>query len=103
MMTIEDKNHYQNLKAEMAVSAGDGDPWGWCMAWWFAIAGTLYDRGEDIPREWQYGPGARQGPEPDSFEETAIRDLEISSPALIRMGNVLTRYASWCKFKELDY
>jgi hypothetical protein len=35
----------------------EGDDWGSCMSWRFAIAGELYARGAPIPEEWQYRPG----------------------------------------------
>lgn len=101
-MTPEDKNHYQNLRAEIKASAS-GDAWGWSMAWWFAIAGTLHDKGDDIPPEWHFRASPMGGVSSDDFEAQTIAELAISSPALVRMGNVLQRYTERLRRAGLDY
>lgn len=102
-LSISDRNSYANLRAEMACSAGCSDAWGWCMGWWFAIAGAIHDRGDAVPAEWHYRPSPMGGADPDGFEDNTIAELEITTPALIHAGNLLNRYAEFCKRKELDY
>jgi hypothetical protein len=101
--TTEARGDWHNLRSEMTADAGDGDPWGWCMAWWFAIAGTLHDRGDSVPAEWQYRTSPLGGVDPDDWHASAIRDLEIGAPALVHAGNVLMRYAARCRRAGLDY
>lgn len=102
LLSIADRNSFQNLRAEMAATSGF-DPWGWCMAWWFAVAGAIHDRGEDVPADWHYRPSPFGGVDLDNFEDSAIAELEISTPALVHAGNVLNRYAERCKLAGLNY
>jgi len=99
----EDRTAYAALRAEMAADSGDGDPWGWCMGWWFAIAGTLHDRGETVPAAWHYRPSPFGGVDPDDFNASLIAELDTTSPALVHAGNVLSRYAERCRRAGRDY
>ena len=95
--------HYGTIRAEMALTAGSGDVYGWAMGWWFAIAGRLYDDGETIPDEWHYRPSPFGGADPDGYEDQTLAELCIPADALLYAGKVLARYVSACKRKGLDY
>lgn len=92
-----------------------GDPWGTVMAWWFAIAGTLAADGEDVPPAWQYrrSPIDRrdvaemaEGEDSDHTEAMVAGgylDGLWTADDLRAFGDVLDRYASWCKLAGVDY
>lgn len=93
---------YLTLKAWMAVDAG-GDPYGWGMSWWFAIAGRLHEDGVQLPASWHYRPSPFGGGVLENFEDHTLADLSLEPAALLRMGEVLSRYIRACKHKGLDY
>lgn len=95
LLTLDD------LKAEYRLSGDAGDPWGTCMAWWFAVAGEMFERGLNVPDDWHYRPGAGGGRDPDSSEGEIC--LEASDEALEAFGGVLCRLYGILKAKGLDY
>ncbi|MBW4656642.1 MAG: hypothetical protein KME20_26900 [Kaiparowitsia implicata GSE-PSE-MK54-09C] len=100
--SLEDLHSFQNLQAEMKLTAG-GDPWGWCKGWWFAIAGRLHDLGGEVPADWHYRPSPLGGVDLDAYEDRVVAQLEITPPALIYAGNLMDRYARACRHKGLNY
>lgn len=95
----------QNLSAcdlmkEMRIGAS-GDWWGTTMAWWFAVAGEMDERGLDIPKEWRYRPSPFGGKEPDMYETEVCEGATDS--ALLTFGRALTRYAAILKKAGKDY
>lgn len=90
----------RDLMREMRVGQS-GDWWGDTMAWWFAVAGEMYERGLDIPESWRYRPGAGGGKDPDAYE-TEICEAATDS-ALAIFGRALNRYAAKLKAAGKDY
>ena len=84
---------------EMRI-AQSGDWWGDTMAWWFAVAGEMYERGLDIPAAWRYRPGISPK-EPDRYE-TEICEA-ATDDGLRLFGRALTRYAAKLKAAGRDY
>jgi hypothetical protein len=103
-MSAAARTSYHIIRSEMAVSAGD-DPWGWCMGWWFAVAGRLHDDGGPVPAGWHYRPSpfGGGGADPDAYEDDTLAELRPCGAALIHAGNVLSRYASRVRRAGLDY
>lgn len=91
---------YRALRHAYALGAG-GDEWSECMSWRFAIAGELYERGEDIPGEWQYRPSPMGGRDPDQHEMDYCANA--TTEALQRFGALLHRYAARLRPVGKDY
>jgi hypothetical protein len=86
------------------------DAWGTTMEWWFAVAENLYHNGVDLPAEWEYRDSPMHvngGYEPEGYAENfiveALSDGVIDDDDLMRMGNVLFRYAGILKAAGKDY
>lgn len=43
----------RDLMQEFRIHVG-GDCWGTTMAWWFAVAGEMWERGLAVPDVWKY-------------------------------------------------
>lgn len=91
---------YDDLKHEYRLMH-DGDEWGNCLSWWFAVAGEMYERGLDIPPEWQYRPSPFGGREEGLYETDVC--LEASDEALELFGRVLCRLGERLKACGRDY
>lgn len=84
-MTIEE------LKAEFRIDLAS-DPWGHCMGCRFDLCAELWHRGDPIPDDWHYGPGATNDPrEPDSYWFSVLQDVD--SAVLVEFGTILKRYS----------
>lgn len=85
----------------------DGDDWGQCMAFWYAIADTLYREDGDIPNSWQYKPPLYVDEKPDSWPETEIDHMYqegvISLDDLTYAGRVFERYSDLLKAQGKSY
>lgn len=93
---------YADIKSEYQLSRDSGDPWGSLMTAWFGLAGELWMRGEAVPVEWNYSPGAAADPrEPEDYMYDLYKDA--TTEALVRFGNVLERYARFVKRAGRDY
>lgn len=90
---------FQNLKDEFRLT-GNGDVWGNTMAWWFAVALEMNDRGLTIPDEWKFRAGAGRS-DADTLEGEACQ--QASEEALEEFGALLNRYADYLKFKGKSY
>lgn len=67
------------------------DQWGWAMNWLFDIAAELATRGDDVPAELNYRPGAFG---PEVSEDRAEMLAEFSTEGLTHAARVLNRYAT---------
>ena len=91
---------FDELKAEFAIT-NDGDIYGNCMAWWFAVADVLYfERDGAVPDEWEFNPGAAQEPE-DTYHVEVCR--EASTDDLIAFGDRMKRLRTICAKRGWDY
>jgi hypothetical protein len=84
----------------------DGDEWGNCMAWLFAIAHEMCARSLDIPDEWQFQPGAGccapdYGREWDRWETEYC--ATVKDHVLERFGALLYRHSETLKKRGLSY
>ena len=75
MKTREDFKRF--LLNEIRAESLDGDAWGTCMGWLFAIAGHLHELGgfNDPPASWQYRCGVGGGIELECYEAQALACL----------------------------
>jgi hypothetical protein len=88
------------------TASRDGDEWGTCTAWWFAVAHEIYARSLDIPDEWQFRPGAACHA-PDYGREWERWETEfcatIKDHTLVRFGELLHRHSKALKARGLSY
>lgn len=91
-----------NLIDDFNMDYDSGDPWGSVMAWRFEIADELYRRGDEIPAEWEYRPGAG-GPDKDGDEFMAPPIKAIDSAGLRVFGNLMLNFANVIKAAGQDY
>jgi hypothetical protein len=94
---------YAGIKAEFKLMFDPGDPWGSTMLWWFAIADSLlFTHDVAPPQHWQFRPSPL-GPsnEPEQYETEIVDNTDPD--ALVRFGNLLTRYAAFLKRAGMNY
>ena len=78
------------------------DEWEVAVDAWFECAGHLWLRGEHIPYEWKYSPGATDDPtEPDSYFHELFETADTNE--LFDIGAFLFRYCQYLKYKGLNY
>ena len=94
---------YRDLISDYKLSHDPGDAWGSAMGAFFDLAAELYNRGDDIPDEWGYRPGAMGGDPRDSdsynfelFDTADTADLE-------RFGALLHRYTDFLRAAGRNY
>ena len=96
----------KEIKNLWAISH-DGDDWGQCMSFWFAIAGTVYRHNGITPREWQFTPGLSADKTPTEWPDSEIDAMftndEITMNDLVKSGNVFARYANILKAQGTAY
>ena len=80
---------FADLKSEFRLTCDD--LWGCALAWWFATAGEMNDRGLPIPSQWEYEPGPLGGINPDAYETPFC--AYASDAALVKFGGLMFRYA----------
>lgn len=115
-MTARTTEGYADLRAMYVIDADPGDPWGTCMAWRFAIAGTLAAADEDVPPAWQYrrSPVDNRDVEEMAAEWSGSDHAEMTvaggyldglwdADDLRSFGEILSRYAAWCRAAGRDY
>lgn len=100
---IRDRAGELSAKALMQEYRTDcgSDPWGHTMAWWFAVAGEMWERGISVPYEWQYRASPFGGRDPDAYETPLC--AAASDQALILFGRAMNRYATNLKTNGKDY
>lgn len=84
----------------MRDSWDDYDTWGTAMGWLFDVAGEIAQRGNEVPYELHYRPGAFG---PEVSEDNAEGLAEMSDDALQWAARVLNRYCECLKRAGLDY
>lgn len=96
---------YTELKQAVRLS-NDGDSWGTCFRWLFALAYKLEFDGPGAPGDWGFEPGALTTSENwrDDFDPFELETLdEATDEALERLGEVLWRWRSKLKAADLAY
>lgn len=95
--------NYTDLKEEFSIFSDGSDAWGSTLSWWSTIAGELYhNRNAYIPDAWCYraSPCGNDN-DPDSIVTEIVENA--TTEALLKFGNVLTRYARRLKRAGKDY
>ena len=89
---------------------GDGDEWGDCMGWLFAVAHVLHHSStEPVPASWQYrdGLGCSGLDSDESYEESILIELwdsgTIDEYDLIEFGNALDVLSDALRAEGLSY
>ena len=89
--------------AVVTIAREDHDPedqWGWAMSWLFDIAAELDLRGEDVPPELQYRPGAFGS---EVSEDRAPFMGEFSVEGLTYAALLFNRFCDLLKRHGHDY
>ena len=84
---------------EALINHDPYDQFAWCQEWRFAIADTLFERGESVP-------GFRQSPsgsDTDSYAYQAIQAMDADTSSLLYAFNVLGRFREWLSINGEDY
>ena len=94
------------LKNEYKLT-NDGDAWGNCMQWLFAICDYLtFDTDECIPDEWKFR-ASLMGANEDCFCYQSLRhfasEQEITDSDVLKFGKVLIRLRDILERKGLSY
>lgn len=80
----------------------DGDAWGNCMQWLFALADYMSDRGVGVPPEWQYRPGLG-GADTDSYVYQSLAEIAPSDTDLQTFAAVMWRLRGILEARGLSY
>lgn len=92
----------KDFKSEFNLVNGHLDVWGGAMEAWFECAGQMNKRHLPIPLEWQYKPAlGTDGTDQESYWFELFENC--SDELLIEIGNLLTRYCQYLKYKKVDY
>lgn len=86
----------EDIKDEFRIGYDHHDAWGCVMNAWFDIAEALHVRGDDVPSQWDFVPGA-------GIQHEASWLHHYESDVLSRFGNMLFRWARMLKNAGLDY
>ena len=84
------KNFYKCLE-------DSSDKYSSCVGFHFEICQYMYENDYNIPKEWEYGHGLGFGGQDEIYLELFQASTEID---LIKMGNLLSRYAQALKYKK---
>lgn len=78
------------------------DTWGNAMEAWFECAGRMNRRSMNIPHEWNYRPGMGSGgTDKESYWYSLF--ARCGNKQLTTIGQFLTRYCQYLKYKGIDY
>jgi len=91
---------YQDIINEYRFVGDDGDPWGSSMDLFFEVAGEMWERGLDIPVEWNYRAGLSTKDE-ESYWFKLTKGLNDAD--LTRLGKFLHRYVGLLVRHGKDY
>ena len=84
-------------------ATNDGDHWGNCMQWLFAVCDYLtFETDESVPDEWQFKPSLF-GANEDCFNYQTLKELDVPSEDVLHFGSLLIRFSEMLKRKGLDY
>ena len=86
----------ENIKDEFRISYDHHDAWGCVMSAFFDIAEALHTRGDDVPMQWQFKPGA-------CIDREASWLHHYESDVLSDFGNILYRWARLLQSAGRDY
>lgn len=97
------KMNFSQLKSEFRLTS-DGDDWGNTMIWWFSIADEIYFKRKTlcVPPSWKFKPSPA-GFVNDLDDYVANCVSEADDQSLMRMGNLVHRYARFLKHLGKDY
>ena len=88
------------IKCEFRLG-NDGDTWGTCSAWLFAVADALtFHFDESVPDDWGFRPSP-MGADEDSHEYQFLICCDCS--AVIEFGDMLWRLRGILKSQGRDY
>lgn len=95
---------YADLKADFRIDLRS-DPWGHTLHHWFMVADEIYFRRPRlcVPADWQFRPsplGPNSDDDGDPFSET-LRAADDA--AVLRFGNLLSRYADRLRHAGKSY
>jgi len=91
-----------SIANEYKLQADNGDPWGSAMSALFDIAEELDRRGDEVPAEWEYRPGALGPGAPDTYFAQAVLPLYDASD-MRAFGSVLARYTDNLRAAGMSY
>jgi hypothetical protein len=84
-------------------ATNDGDHWGNCMQWLFAVCDYLtFETDEIVPDEWQFKPSLF-GANEDDYNYQTLKELDVPSEDVLHFGSLLIRFSEMLKRKGLDY
>jgi len=84
-------------------ATNDGDHWGNCMQWLFAVCDYLtFETDEIVPDEWQFKPSLF-GANEDDYNYQTLKELDVPSEDVLHFGSLLVRFSEMLKRKGLDY
>lgn len=84
-------------------ATNDGDHWGNCMQWLFAVCDYLtFETDEIVPDHWQFKPSLF-GANEDDYNYQTLKELDVPSEDVLHFGSLLIRFSEMLKRKGLDY
>lgn len=86
----------RDLKVFYKLLEDPGDKISSCVSFHFEICEYMYQNDLDIPKEWEYKHGLGFGAQDEMYLDLFQASTEID---LIKMGNLLSRYARALKLK----
>lgn len=92
----------KEFRQEFKITDYKYDPWSECMSAWFECAAHLWMKGEHVPSEWEYSPGATDNPtEEENYWHEPFKASD--SEDLLAIGQLLFRYDRYLRFKGKNY
>ena len=92
----------ETLKHEFRAT-NDGDAWGNCMQWLFAICDYLtFETDECVPDEWHFKPSPF-GAYEESYVFQSLKQLSLPDREILEFGKVLIRLRDILEHKGLSY
>lgn len=90
------------LKDEYKLT-NDGDPWGNCMQWLFAVCDYLtFETDECVPNEWHFR-ASPCGSDEKSYVFQSLKELSLPDQEILEFGKVLIRLRDILEKKGLSY
>ena len=90
------------LKKEYKLTS-DGDAWGNCMQWLFAIGDHLtFNTNIPVPAEWEFRPSPL-GADDDSYVFQFLREDHVAADDVLSFGHSLIRLRDILQSQGRDY
>ena len=90
------------LKHEYKLTS-DGDAWGNCMQWLFAIGDHLtFNTDTPVPDAWEFRPSPL-GPDEDSFVYQFLQEDHVPAGEVLSFGHALIRLRDILQAQGRDY